>query len=757
TLPEKNFSNSDDQSITWFDGKKLVWRAVTVADTLFLTPDTTMPNSPQIVWLTAWIHVERFSTMKLHLTSSQLLNAWLDAESVGTITTAADTTVGAEIAPGVIEFEAALEVGVHQLRIKTVCEGSLKSQWWIKGMLEVPSKFASTGITVNLNKQGFFRTTDLLDGPKLKSSIISADGKLAAIALSCATPDAKTETWLEIRRTDTAELVRKFDGSLQLSNITWAPAGHRFSYVQRDGEISRLWLVDLDSGETRRLLQQKHSIGTLVWAPDGSFIIFAQTEKPKPDERHVQLLQSRMDRWSHWRNKSYLYQLMLPDGAVRRLTAGELSTDFNGIHPDGKSLLFTRYVPDVTERPYARDDLFRLDLQTLAAEKIWQGRFLSGVQWSPDGQRLLITAGPATFGKLGNALPDSVIPNDYDGQLYLFDSEMKTGKALTLDFNPAVKSVHWNRYDDTIYFSAVDKEYQRLYAMNPRSGKIKPVELPCAVLEKFDFAADAGRMTFTGTSVNQPKAAFVFDLKTKTSQLLADPEGENLKNVRFGAVKPWSFENSRGQQIDGRFYLPPNFDPAKEYPCIVYYYGGTSPVEQDFGGRYPKELWAANGYVVYVLQPVGAYGWGQEFSAMHVNAWGINSADDIIEGTGKFLAEHTFVDPKRVGCIGASYGGFMTMYLLTRTDIFAAAVSHAGISALTSYWGCGYWGASYNAVAAANSFPWNNPELYVKQSPLFAADKITTPLLLTHGAADTNVPPGESDQLYVALKLLNRP
>ena len=98
------------------------------------------------------------------------------------------------------------------------------------------------------------------------------------------------------------------------------------------------------------------------------------------------------------------------------------------------------------------------------------------------------------------------------------------------------------------------------------------------------------------------------------------------------------------------------------------------------------------GYVVYVLQPSGATGFGQAFSALHVNDWGKITAGEIIEGTKKFLDAHPFVDKKHVGCIGASYGGFMTELLLTKTDIFAAAVAHAGINLIPHYWGEGYWG-----------------------------------------------------------------
>ena len=120
------------------------------------------------------------------------------------------------------------------------------------------------------------------------------------------------------------------------------------------------------------------------------------------------------------------------------------------------------------------------------------------------------------------------------------------------------------------------------------------------------------------------------------------------------------------------------------------------------------------------------------------------------------LAAHPDADADKVGCIGASYGGFLTMHLVTQTDMFAAAVSHAGISSISSYWAEGYWGYGYGARALANSFPWSDPELYVGQSPLFHADAITTPLLLLHGFDDTNVPKGESDGLYIALTMLGR-
>jgi dipeptidyl aminopeptidase/acylaminoacyl peptidase len=229
-----------------------------------------------------------------------------------------------------------------------------------------------------------------------------------------------------------------------------------------------------------------------------------------------------------------------------------------------------------------------------------------------------------------------------------------------------------------------------------------------------------------------------------------------MSDIALGKCQEWNFQSSRGDSIYGRFYLPPHFDANKKYPMLVYYYGGCSPVGRNLDSYYNFHGWASMNYVVYVIQPSGCTGFGQEFAARHVNAYGKYTADDIIEGTKKFCQEHPYVNDKKIGCLGASYGGFMTMYLQTQTDIFAAAMSHAGISNPASYWGFGYWGYSYNAICAAHSYPWNNAELMSGNSPLFNADKIHTPILFLHGEADTNVPINESIQLFNALKILGR-
>ena len=176
--------------------------------------------------------------------------------------------------------------------------------------------------------------------------------------------------------------------------------------------------------------------------------------------------------------------------------------------------------------------------------------------------------------------------------------------------------------------------------------------------------------------------------------------------TEMGKVDDWNFKSADG--------VLPFTDattchhPSTHQKNIRSWYTITAVLllpTRAFEGNYPLNLYAAMGYVVYTLQPSGTTGFGQEFSARHVNAWGDKTADDIIQGTKLFCRSHDFADSTRLGCFGASYGGFMTMYLQTKTDIFKAAVSHAGISNIASYWGEGYWGYSYSSVASAGSYP----------------------------------------------------
>ncbi|MFQ5582922.1 MAG: prolyl oligopeptidase family serine peptidase [Calditrichia bacterium] len=714
-------------------------------------------NNPQIIYLAAYLSVARFVKTTVTVSGNHLFRVFLDGNLVKDKTGSDKPGENGETKPGKITETLKLETGTHLLLIKMLKDPENASPWEIGASLKTMGEYGEIPLTIGLSPRQRMDIHRLLDGIKVKGVSISPDGRLITISYSRSLPPSdKKESWLEIRRTDDNSLVQTLRGGMNVSGVKWARQAGVFAYTKNADKKTSVWIVDLNKGTNRPVLKGIENFDTYTWSPDGAFLIYGVTEKPKEKEKKVKRWLSLNDRWPDWRERTYLYRVNIPGGARQRLTAGKLTTNLNGISPDASKLLIDQSVEDYKKRPYMDNVLSILNLASMQVDTVWQGRWLEKALWSPDGKKLLLLGGPSLFGELGRKVSGDKIPNEFDTQAYLFDLFSKKAECISRDFDPAIDSAVWPRKGGSIYFRTADRLNRSLYRYNLKSKRFEKINTGVESVKNFAVSDNGSMAVYTGSGATVPPKAFKIDLKSNQYELVSDPGERDFENVIFGKVEPWNYTTSTGIEIAGTVYYPPDFDVSRSYPCIIYYYGGVSPITRSFGGRYPKNLFAAQGYVVYTMTPAGAIGFGQEFSAIHSNDWGKIVSDQIIEGTRKFLAAHPFVDSARVGCIGASYGGFMTMLLLTKTDVFSAAISHAGISSISSYWGEGFWGYLYNAYSAPNSFPWNRPDIYVQQSALFHADKIKTPLLLLHGDADTNVPPGESTQLFTALKLLGK-
>ena len=387
-----------------------------------------------------------------------------------------------------------------------------------------------------------------------------------------------------------------------------------------------------------------------------------------------------------------------------------------------------------------RSYLMKFDLTTGLCQRLTFGphdTYLADI--SADGSRLLVQTSYSRLAKR----PTEV------GDFFLMDATTLHVDTL-LTGEGFLGSGTFSPDGRQILFTGTPEAFGRIGCQLPSK-----VNIQGDYAYRFDVASQAPVLAYLSYQTMAPASAYVLNLKNHKSLTVFDGRTA-LGDAEIGTCEDWNFTNSKGDTVYGRLYLPKDFDATKQYPMIVYYYGGCSPVSRYFESPYAPQYWNSLGYVAYILQPSGATGFGQEWASRHVNTAGCGPAEDIIEGTKKICESHPFINPKKIGCMGASYGGFMTQYLQTQTDIFAAAVSHAGIANHTSYWGEGYWGYNYSEVSMANSYPWSHRQLYVDQSPLFNADKIHTPLLLLHGNADTNVPLVESLQMFTALKLLGR-
>jgi len=594
--------------------------------------------------------------------------------------------------------------------------------------------------------------TDILHGKRFSGVSLSADGKYLITNYSETKPGGKSEYFAAITELASGRVLAK--GS---ENWQWMPKSVKYYYFRERQHGRELVVVDPHTGVEEVLATQLPE-GRAIMAPTEEYLLFMMRQEGPRERKDVFEVLEPDDRQPGWRDRSYLAKYDLKTHVLQQLTYGYRNMYLNDISQDGQTILFSVNTSRLTERPTSLQTVYCLNVNTLEAEKLVEGDgFLAGATFSPDAKQVLFQGSPEAFDGVGKNVKADQVPSMYDYQLYVMDINNNEVKPLTKYFNPNVTDMEWSSADGKIYFMAENKDSVSLYRMEPASWEIHQMKVPEELVKSFTLANKAATMVYCGQGTKNSDRIYSVDLKNDSHKLVEDLSYELLDGIKLGDCKSWNFVNSRGDTIYGRYYLPADFDPTKQYPMVVDYYGGCSPTSRTFESRYPQHVYASMGYVVYVVNPSGATGFGQEFAARHVNTAGKGVAEDIIEGVKQFTAEHSFINPKKIGCIGASYGGFMTQYLQTQTDIFAAAISHAGISDHTSYWGEGYWGYSYSEVSMANSYPWTRKDLYVDQSPLFNADKIHTPLLFLHGNADTNVPVGESIQMFTALKLLGRP
>ena len=575
----------------------------------------------------------------------------------------------------------------------------------------------------------------------------------------------------------------------QLSEaVTWMPRTNSYYFTRITPANGReLVTVDPQSG-AETILCRHLPEGSFYFSPNEQFLVFYQpVEGPKEVNKDVFEVINPEDRQPGWRDRQSYAIYDIAAGVLRPLTFGHSSCYIYDISQDGRYALISKNehvfhaLDDATEverptRPHDWNSLYRLDLETFAIDTLFTREgFAYGGTFSPDGRQVLVQGSPEAFGRVGCTLPANVIPSMFDYQAYIIDVDDHEVHPMTRDFDPSISSMEWSTYDGQIYLTCENRDSVSLYRLDPVSGNIRRLPLPEEYVSGISLASNASVLAWYGQSAINSDRLYTVNLSNvksnkKTGQLtcpsvcLKDYSAQTLADVQVAQCKSWHFTNSNGDDVLCRYYLPVGFDEEQasasddaRFPMITYYYGGCSPTSRSFESSYPWQCWAALGYAVLVIQPSGAAGFGQEWASRHVNTAGVDPARDITEAVREFCRTHAYINKEKIGCCGASYGGFMTQYLQTLPDCpFACAISHAGISDHTTYWGYGYWGYSYSEVSMAGSYPWSETDLYVKNSPIYNVDKIHTPILFLHGTKDVNVPINNSIQMFTALKLLGR-
>ncbi|MFH0883292.1 MAG: prolyl oligopeptidase family serine peptidase [bacterium] len=603
---------------------------------------------------------------------------------------------------------------------------------------------------------------------------ISADGRMLATILQ--SWDRETDTrisQLQVWDTRKKQLVWEYRGSNGITSVRWSPDGSKLLVeVPAEEKGSDLLLFSPSDGSLTPVVRGLEDATMFSWSADGSGLFYVRKIAAPENEKPYKVMWNLMDRWPDWRDHSQIRWLGLQGNVDAPVWEGRYGPDGYRVTADGKSLILMRTLP-TNERPYEKTEFLRVDLATGETTSLYTERFQrdgnTSFAVSPDGRTIAFVAGRYPVSGNDNTYPAI---NDADGDLWLLDVASGTARNVAMDFEPAISMFYYGTGGDgeMVWHGDGVILFDCVYNKKALSGEYDPVKntftthsmtTPGAQQMAFATARGVRTIAYQGDVLNDVPDVWVGDGRSGKGSKLITLSSEFRRLIGPPAkVVDYDYVNSDGVTIPGYLFYPQDYDATKSYPMIVDFYGGV--IGFGDGWEWNSEFYATRGYFVYIPVPRGAAGYGHEFANTHPNDWGTLSSRDINQGVRNIVAHVPGVDSTRVAPTSGSYGGYLTVYLLAMPKDdpdfypYATGAAHAGIYDMAEYWGEGDWGFLYNDMAAAGSWPWNATDKYILWSPVYRADNITVPLLITHGDADNNVPPSNTYQLYTALEILNR-
>lgn len=315
--------------------------------------------------------------------------------------------------------------------------------------------------------------------------------------------------------------------------------------------------------------------------------------------------------------------------------------------------------------------------------------------------------------------------------------------------------------DEPVLLSAIDERTMSGGFFSTRLGVVADPDLLMMDKNHFDGvkkAKYADKLIWTRENVQEFPNLWCSDLNFLKSEQVSDanPQQENFIWPKIQLVEWTSFS---GEKLKGLLYFPENLDPSKKYPLLVYFYERNA--ENLYKHLHPapsrstinRPFYVSNGYVVFV--PDITYKEGYP---------GQSAYNAIVSGTQYLVNTFPYIDEKRMGLQGQSWGGYQTAYLITQTDLYAAAMAGAPVSNMTSAYGGIRWQTGMSRMfqyeqtqSRIGGTLWEKPLHYIENSPLFYAPKISTPLLMMHNDDDGAVPWYQGIEFFVALRRLNKP
>jgi dipeptidyl aminopeptidase/acylaminoacyl peptidase len=293
-------------------------------------------------------------------------------------------------------------------------------------------------------------------------------------------------------------------------------------------------------------------------------------------------------------------------------------------------------------------------------------------------------------------------------------------------------------------------------------GEIKIPAEPPEVGYDDDLAAtpDGQHIVFTRMKINAPTEIYIRTSKQeewpKSGEQLTHVNDKLLSSIAMSPLNYFYFKGANSDSVEGFLVKPPNFDASKKYPVKFLIHGGPQGAwGDDWSFRWNPELFAANGYVVIMINFHGSTGYGQKFIDAINGDWGGAPFEDLMKGLDYAEKTYPFIDKDRECALGASYGGYMANWVLGHTDRFKCIVSHDGMFNTASAWGTTeeLWFNNWEFKGT----PYTNPEMYEKWSPRNSAKNFKTPTLVIHGQLDYRLDVSEGFQLFDTLQVMGVP
>lgn len=570
-------------------------------------------------------------------------------------------------------------------------------------------------------------------------------------------------------------VVRLGDGSDRVltnagsnSSPMWQKDGKAFAFISTRSGSPQIWLQPFD-GEVRQITDHAGGVANVSWSPDGAHFLFTADVKldanlhdrhpdlPKANARAYDDLMVR--HWDTWGDGTYshLFVVDAGGGKARDLMAGErVDTPlkpFGGGEqlawsPDGKQICYT--AKRVADPESSTDSsLYLVDLQGGEHRDITSAMpgYDQDPAYSPDG-RWIAFCSMARAGFESDRV-----------RLMLHDRQTGTNKELLPDFDASVHDLVWAQDSRAIYCTVDTLGTTQIYRAT-LDGKVAQVTAGRHALDDIQVSADGQSLYALRSAMERPAEVVRIDVgQHDAGTALTHQNDAVFQDLSLPQIDEEWFPATDGKRIHSWIVKPPGFDPKRRYPMLLYCQGGPqSMVGQGFSFRWNFHLMAANGYVVAAVNRRGLPGFGQAWNDEISRDWGGQCMRDLLT-VSDAVQQRPYIDPKRCGAVGASFGGYTVYWLMGHAgDRFACMIAHCGVFDLRSMSLATeeLWFTNWDLGGPF----WQSPEVakdYERFSPSSFVQHWKTPLMVIEGEQDFRVPYDQGLQAFTAAQLQGVP